>query len=107
MEDTVVDERQQYVDGLNAQLKDITAGQSFEKTKAGELIVKILQADVNRFTKGVLSDKFVNDHNGYIDARAKANYAANLLNRLSSLKSPEREKEVRGRIKEATEEPGI
>jgi len=107
MDDEVVDERQKYVDNLKAQLKDITAGQSFEKTKAGELITKILQADVNRFTNDVLSDKFVDDHSGYIDTRAKANYAASLLNRLLSLKNPKREKEIRDNIKEATEEPGI
>lgn len=103
----VQDERKKYVDSLKAELETISAGQSFETTGAGKLIKKILQADVDRFTNDVLSDKFLNDHMGYVDARAKANYAASILSRLQRIKSPEKEKDIREKIELAEKEPGV
>ena len=98
-------ERQKYIDDLNKQLDNAVAGQNFEKTKAGGLITKILQNDVNQFTKDVLSDKYINDHNGYLDARAKAHYAASLLNRIMALKNTD-QKPIREALKEAETDPG-
>lgn len=103
----VVDERRKYVDGLKAELETISAGQAFEVTGSGKLIIKILQADVDRFTNDVLSDKFIDNHMGYVDARAKANYAASILNRLQRVKSPAKEKEVREKLDLAENEPGV
>ena len=94
-------DREKYLVGLHAQLAKVVAGQSFEYTDAGKLIVEILSADVNQFTKLVLTDKFINDHQGYVDARAKANYAASLLGRLKSLDNPAKEKEIRESIEAA------
>jgi len=91
-------DREKYLTDLHAQLGKVIAGQSFEYTDAGKLIVEILTADVNNFTKLVLSSKFVNDHDGYLDVRAKANYAASLLGRLKSLDNPIKEKEIRESI---------
>lgn len=94
-------DREKYLIDLHAQLAKVVAGQSFEYTDAGKLIIEILTADVNNFTKLVLSSKFVNDHQGYVDARAKANYAASLLGRLKSLDNPLKEKEIRESIEAA------
>lgn len=94
----VVDERAKYVAKLKTDLDKVIAGQSFERTNAGKLIIEILEADVNRFTADVLSDKFIDDHMGYVDARSKANYAASLLGRIKAVNNPDREKDIREKI---------
>lgn len=91
-------EREKYLADLHDQLGKVVAGQSFEFTDAGKLIIGILTADVNMFTKQILSNKFINDQMGYVDARAKANYAASLLGRLKSLDDPMKEKVIRENI---------
>lgn len=106
-QEQVFNERAEYVAGLHRQLETVIAGQSFELTEAGALIVKILEADVDRFTKEILSNKFTNDHQGYVDVRAKANYAASILGRLKSLNSPAKEKDLRDQIKAIDDEDKI
>lgn len=96
-----ITDREKYISDLHVQLEKVIAGQSFEFTEAGKLIVDILTQDVNLFTKQILSNKFINDHQGYVDARAKANYAASLLGRLKSLDDPKKEKEIRDNLEAA------
>lgn len=100
MDDEVTD-RDKFIADLNNQLSKVVTGQSFEYTDAGKLIIEILTADVNNFTKQVLSNKFINDHQGYVDARAKANYAASLLGRLQTLNDPVKEKVIREQLEAA------
>ena len=106
-QEQVVNERAVYVEDLHKQLKTIVAAQSFELTDAGALIVKILEADVDRFTNQILSDKFTNDHQGYVDCRAKAHYAASLLGRIKTLNNPKKEKEIREQLKAIADEDKI
>jgi len=103
-DDPVFNERADYVAKLYKQLETVVAGQSFEFTDAGKLIVNILEADVDRFTKEILSNKFVNDHQGYVDCRAKANYAASILGRLKTLNSPAKEKDIRDQLRAIDDE---
>jgi hypothetical protein len=103
-----ITDREKYITDLHSQLQKVIAGQSFEYTDAGKLIVEILSADVNNFTKQILSNKFINDHQGYVDARAKANYAASLLGRLKTLDDPKKEKEIRESLEAAkNDEPTV
>lgn len=104
MDEQVINEREQYVQNLNDQLHAVVTAQSFELTDAGALIVKILEADVSRFTNQLLSDKYTNDHQGYVDVRAKANYAASLLARLKTLDNPAKEKDIRDQLKAIADE---
>lgn len=106
-QEQVFNERAAYVEGLHKQLETLVAAQSFELTDAGALIVKILEADVDRFTNMLLSNKYVNDHQGYVDCRAKANYAASLLGRLKSLNNPNKEKEIRDQLQAIADEDKI
>ena len=106
-QEQVFNERAAYVEGLHKQLETLVAAQSFELTDAGALIVKILEADVDRFTNMLLSNKYVNDHQGYVDCRAKANYAASLLGRLKSLNNPNKEKEIRYQLQAIADEDKI
>lgn len=94
-------EREKYIATLHAQLEKVVAGQAFEKTSAGALIVQILEADVNQFTKKILSNDFINNHQGYVDVRAKANYAASLLARLKQFDNPAAEKQIRDDLEAA------
>lgn len=107
MDDQLPNERAEYVAGLHRQLETVIAGQSFELTDAGELIVKILEADVDRFTNDLLSKKFLNDHMGYVDVRAKANYAASILGRLKTLNNPAKEKDIREQLQAIKDEDNI
>jgi hypothetical protein len=106
-EEIVFNERAEYVAGLHRQLETVIAGQSFELTDAGKLIVQILEADVDRFTKELLSNKFINDHQGYVDVRAKTNYAASILGRLKTLNSPAKEKDLRDQLQAIEDEDNI
>ena len=99
--DNEITEREKYINDLQVKLTKVIAAQSFEYTDAGKLIIEILTADVNLFSKQVLSDQFLNDHMGYVDARAKANYAASLLGRIQKLNNSDTEKEIRKGIDEA------
>jgi hypothetical protein len=91
-------ERDKYLADLHGQLAKVVAGQSFEYTDAGKLIIEILTADINLFTNDILSDKYINDHQGYVDARAKAQYATSLVRRIKVLDDPKKEKQLRESI---------
>jgi hypothetical protein len=97
-------ERQKYIAKLQGQLDKAIAGENFHQSKPGKLIVEILQHDVTAFTNDVLSDKFVKDHDGYLDARAKANYASSLLDRITKVADPKIQQQLRGDIKAAVDE---
>jgi hypothetical protein len=97
-------ERQKYIAKLQGQLDKAIAGENFHQTKPGKLIVDILRTDVTNFTNDVLSDKFIKDHDGYLDARAKANYASSLLDRLVKVANPVVQQQIRGDIKAAVDE---
>ncbi len=94
-------DRDAYIADLHGQLAKVVAGQSFEHTDAGKLIIEILSNDVNVFTKDILSDKYINDHQGYVDVRAKCNYAASILGRLKRLNDPMKEKTIRESLEAA------
>lgn len=93
-----MDEKQKYITSLRKQLEQISAAQAFPTTPAGELVIKILTEDIALFTRRITSDEFVNNHEGYLDVRAKLNYAASFLNRLSSLQSKSTEADVREKL---------
>lgn len=78
-------EREKYVAKLHSDLAKVIAANDFHATEPGQLIIGILQADVTNATNDLLSNKFVDDHNGYLDARARAAYASTLLGRLTKL----------------------
>lgn len=97
-------DKEAYVKSLEAELSRILAAEEFGTTKPGKLIIEILEGDVNAFTNKLLSPDFLNDHMGYVDARAKANYAQSLLSRINTVKSERVKKELTDKIKAAREE---
>lgn len=92
-------EREKYISDLNKQLETIMAAQSFQQTEGGKLIIQMLKNDINVFTQDLISSKFINDHNGYLDVRSRLEYAASLLGRIITVADPEKEKKARQDLK--------
>lgn len=95
------DKRQNYVDNLAKQLEKAVLASEFSNTPVGKYLIDMLQADANLFAQQIASDKFINDHNGYLDARAKLSYVSSLLNRLQKAANPDLEANLRQQIDEA------
>jgi hypothetical protein len=95
------DKRQNYVDNLAKQLEKAVLASEFNNTPVGKYLIDILQTDASLFAQQIASDKFINDHNGYLDARAKLSYVASLLSRLQKTADPNLEANLRQKIDEA------
>lgn len=97
-------ERDKYLDNLHKQLDKAQAAGHFQNDAGGKLVIEMLNVDIARFTADIASDKFVNDHNGYLDSRAKLSYALSLLNRLNGLATPDLPAKLQDQIKAAQPE---
>lgn len=97
-------ERDKYLNNLYQQLDKAQAAGHFQNDAGGQLVIEMLNADVARFTSDVASDKFINDHNGYLDSRAKLSYSVSLLKRLNNLANPDLPAKLQDQIKAALPE---
>lgn len=96
--------RQDTIDRLARDLEKATAAGEFVNSNGGKLLMNFISADINRFVAQISSDKFVNDHNGYLDARSKLSYASSLLKRLTRLSDPDVPQAIREQINLAQSE---
>lgn len=94
-------EREDYILGLSNQLAKVLAAQDFANSDGGKLFIQLLDADVKKFREQVEGDKFINDHQGYVDARAKLSYANSLLSRFAKTSDTGKEVALRKEIDEA------
>lgn len=104
MEDKVVDTRQEYIDKKAKDLEKASAAGEFVNSTGGQNLIEWLQAQINQFTNDLLSDKYINDHNGYLDARAKVSFARNIVATLTKMSNPDLEATLRKQIEEAQSE---
>lgn len=78
------------VSRLEQQLHEASLASDFFEHQVGKLFIQYAAAIVNRNTKDMLSKKFINDHEGYINARAEAAAIQELLRRMQVSSNPER-----------------
>jgi hypothetical protein len=102
--DEDVDKRQVYIDKKAKDLGKAAAAGEFVQSKGGQNLIDWIQAQVNLFTNDLLSDKFINDHNGYLDARAKVSFGRNIIATLTKLSNPDLEAALRKEIEAAQAE---
>ena len=102
MEDSVKDTRQEYIDKKAKELEKAAAAGEFVNSKGGKNHLDWCNAQISMFTNEILSDKFINDHNGYLDARAKVSVLRNVVTTLTKLSSPDLEASLRKQIEEAS-----
>lgn len=88
---------------LYDQLREVAASEDFFNLASGKLFLQLATAIVNKNTKDMLSEKFINDHNGYINARAESAAISSLLRRMQVAGSPKRKaklNEKKGELEE-------
>lgn len=96
--------RDAYIAKLEDDLGKAAAAGEFTNSAGGQLVLEWLNAQITTFTNQILSNKFVNDHEGYLDARAKVSMATNIVSKLTKLSSPDLEMALRGQIQQAQDE---
>lgn len=101
MDDQTPDTRQKYIDSKAKELEKASAAGEFVNSTGGKNLIDWLNAQVNQFTNELLSDKFINNHNGYLDARAKVSFARNIVATLMKQSNPDVEAELRKQIEVA------
>lgn len=101
-EDQVVDKRREYIDSKARELEKASAAGEFVNSKGGQNLIDWLTAQISNFTNDLLSDKYINDHNGYLDARAKVSFARNVVATLQKQANPDVEAALRQQIEEAS-----
>jgi hypothetical protein len=101
MDNETVDQRQAYIDQKAKDLEKASAAGEFVNSKGGQNLIDWLQAQINQFTNDLLSNKYINDHNGYLDARSKVSFARNIITTLTKMSNPDLEAELRKQIEVA------
>lgn len=101
MDDSTVDTRKEYIDKKAKELEKAAAAGEFVNSKGGKNHLEWCNAQINMFTNEILSDKFINDHNGYLDARAKVSVLRNVVATLTKQANPDVEAALRKQIEEA------
>ena len=99
-----IDKRQAYLSKIGRDLEKAAAAGEFVNSVGGNNLIGWLQAQINLFTNDMLSDKFINDHNGYLDARAKVSFARNIVATLTKLSNPDLEAGLRKQMADAEAE---
>lgn len=83
---------------LRQQLNEAIAADEFFESAAGKLIVKLITHRVTISTRTITSDKFKNDHAGYVNELAWLNANKQLLRELQVAASPQRKAKIREKL---------
>lgn len=87
--DNEITPREKAVNSLSIQLDKARATGEFINSNGGKVLLDVLAADITRFRMQIESNKFIADHDGYLDARARLDYAKNLTSRLVKVGDPD------------------
>lgn len=81
-----MDTREKYIQSLENKINKAKDSEEFE-LGAGSMVIEWLKDRITFLTNKVLSDEFVNDHNGYLKAVATVQAHQSLLNMLAVSKA--------------------
>lgn len=85
---------------LEHQLRNSIAAEEFFKTEPGRLFTELATKKINQLNKAIISDKFLKDHSGYVNAVCELRAYKEMLRRLQLQASPA----LRGKIDERLED---
>lgn len=74
------------------------AAENFFNTESGQLINKLLSATITSLTRDIISDKFMKDHVGYVNALSELKANRLLQKKLMAAASPKRKQAIRERL---------
>lgn len=83
---------------LESQLAEVVAAESFFESKAGRLFVDLANKKINTILKDITSDKYLEDHQGYVNAISQLNAYKTLLDMMGVAKSPKRRQKLEERL---------
>lgn len=98
------DARDKEIARLAKDIEKAASSSQYVNSAGGKLHMDWLTAQLNQATNDILSDKFISDHNGYLDARSRAAFIRNQLATLTKLSSPDLEMQLRSRMELAQSE---
>ena len=78
-----MDERKEYENQLKEKLDKALAAEGLKKSDSWAVFEEIATTEINRLTKLILSDKFNDDHLGYLAAKAEINAYMRMLKAVS------------------------
>jgi hypothetical protein len=90
--------RDEYLRRLDNELGKAVAAGEFVNSAGGKILLDFIQNDIQQFTANIAGDKFINDHSGYLNDRARLSYAMSLHKRLTRLSDPDLPKAIGDQI---------
>ena len=89
---------QQEITDLQSQLSEAIAAEGFFNQESGKLIDKLLTKTITKITRDIVSDKYLEDHVGYVNALSELRANRLLQRQLHATASPIRKKAIRERL---------
>lgn len=85
---------------LEQQLREAAAAENFFETASGKLAIELLTREVDSIVKDICSDKYLEDHRGYVVAVLRLSARRDLIRKLTGAKSPARIAKIKERLEQ-------
>lgn len=85
---------------LEQQLNQAVAASNFFETETGRLFVKLANLKINKYTRDILSDKFDDNHFGYVNCKSDLNAYKNMLVMMQRAANPKIKAKLEERLGE-------
>ena len=91
-------EQEQQIAELEQQLSEAAVAQGFKDTPYGELAVRLATLQIDKLVKDICSDKYLEDHRGYVNAVARLQARRDWLKSLTGAASHKRVAKIEERL---------
>ena len=85
---------------LEEQLREAVAAEDFFNLASGKVWLTVISKDIDGLVKEITSDKFINDHEGYLEALGRLRQARRSIRLMQVAASPVRRSKIQEKIDE-------